>query len=128
MTVDPDTIERSSPISEAYDILQRAPFHHLVVVEGDEPVGMVASSDVLRLVYDADGTSETRLRAFLDHQFSIEDAMSEDLRTLPTTASVQDAAAAMADGQTHSVVVLDDGALAGIVTTTDVVRYVRDNG
>jgi CBS domain-containing protein len=26
------------------------------------------------------------------------------------------------------VVVLDDGALAGIVTTTDLVRYVRDNG
>ncbi|MEL6985736.1 MAG: CBS domain-containing protein [Actinomycetota bacterium] len=128
MTVDPDTIERASPISEAYDILQRAPFHHLIVVEGDDPVGMVASSDVLRLVYDADGTSETRLRAFLDHQFSIEDAMSEDLQTLPTTASVQDAAAAMADGRTHSVVVLDDGALAGIVTTTDLVRYVRDNG
>jgi len=128
MTTDPDTIERSSPISEAYDILQRAPFHHLIVVEGDDPVGMVASSDVLRLVYDADGTNETRLRSFLDHQFSIDDAMTEDLRTLPATATVQDAAGAMADGQTHSVVVLDDGKLAGIVTTTDIVRYVRDNG
>lgn len=128
MTADPDTIERSSPLSEAHHVLQRAPFHHLIVVEGDEPVGMVASSDVLRLVYDVDGTDEARLRAFLDHQFTIDDAMTEDLRTLPTTATVRDAADAMADGKTHSVVVLDNGKLAGIVTTTDIVRYVRDRG
>lgn len=126
MTTDPDTIERSSPISEAHRVLQRAPFHHLIVVDGDDPVGMLASSDVLRLVYDADGSDETRLGAFLDHQFTIDDAMTEELRTLPTTATVRDAAEAMADGETHSVVVLDDGKLAGIVTTTDIVRYVRD--
>ncbi len=128
MTTEPDTIERSSPISEAYTILERAPFHHLIVVEGDEPVDMVASSDVLRLVYDVDGTDAKRLRTYLDHQFTIDDAMTEDLRTLPSTATVQEAAAAMADGQTHSVVVVDEGKLAGIVTTTDLVRYVRDQG
>lgn len=128
MTAEPDTIDRSRPISEAYEILRRAPFHHLIVVEGDEPVGMIASSDILRLAYDIDGTDSKRLGLYLDHQFNIDDAMTEDLRTLPTTATVQEAAEAMVDGLAHSVVVLDDGALAGIVTTTDLVRYVRDNG
>lgn len=128
MTTEPDTIDRSSPISEAYDVLQRAPFHHLVVVEGDTPVGMIASTDVLRLVYDAEGTDEARLREFLDHQFVIDDAMSTDLRTVPTTATIGDAAAAMSDGLAHSVLVLDGDRLAGIVTTTDLVRYVQHLG
>jgi CBS domain-containing protein len=128
MTRDPRTIERTDPISEAYGILANAPFHHLVVVEGDEPVGMLSSADILRLVYDVDGTEERRLRSYLDHQFTIDDAMTVELRSLSSDATVRDAAAAMAGGDIHSVVILDDGRLTGIVTTTDLVRYVRDHG
>ncbi len=127
MTADPSTIERSEPLSEAYRLLQRAPFHHLVVVEGDEPVGIVATSDILRLVYDIDGTDDRALRTYIDHQFTIDDAMSVDLRTLGPDATVRDAAALLSDGSFHSVVVLDvDGTLAGIVTTTDLARYLCD--
>ena len=127
MTPDPSTVERSQPLSEAYRLLQRAPFHHLVVVEGDQPVGIVATSDILRLVYDVDGTNDRSLRTYIDHQFTIDDAMSVDLRTVDTDATVKDVAALLSDGSFHSVVVLaGDGKLAGIVTTTDLARYLRD--
>jgi len=128
MTPDPSTVERSQPLSEAYRLLQRAPFHHLVVVEGDQPVGIVATSDILRLVYDVDGTNDRSLRTYIDHQFTIDDAMSVDLRTVDTDATVKDVAALLSDGSFHSVVVLDiDGTLAGIVTTTDLARFVSDH-
>jgi CBS domain-containing protein len=53
--------------------------------------------------------------------------MTDDLLTLPESATVHDAALLLADGKRHSVLVLDgEGALAGIVTTTDLVRYLRD--
>jgi CBS domain-containing protein len=127
MTPDPSTIERDEPISEAYRLLLRAPFHHLVVTENDEAVGVLATSDILRLVYDVDGSDERSLRTYLDHQFTIDDAMSVDLRTLPLTATVRDAAAMLSDGSYHSIVVVDEkGKLAGIVTTTDLARYLRD--
>ena len=126
MTADPTTIERSDPISQAYDVLKRAPFHHLIVVEDDEPVGMLASTDILKLVYDVDGSDEKRLRHFIDHQFVIDDAMTGELRSLPTSATVHAAAAALADGNAHSVVVMEGEKLAGIVTTTDLVRFLRD--
>ena len=35
MTPSPRTIERTDPISQAWAVLDDAPFHHLVVVEGD---------------------------------------------------------------------------------------------
>ena len=128
MTSDPTTIERSQPISEAYRLLRDAPFHHLVVVEGDDPVGMVATSDILRLVYDVDGTDDHALATFIDHQFTIDDAMTADLRTLSLDATIRDAAAELSDGSFHSLLVMDDGRLAGIVTTTDLARHVRDHG
>ena len=128
MTDDPTTIERSEPISEAYRLLQRAPFHHLVVVEGDEVVGVLATSDILRLVYDVDGSDDRALRTYIDHQFSIDDAMTTEVRSLALDATIHDAATLLSDGSFHSIVVLDDDkSLTGIVTTTDLARYVRDN-
>lgn len=128
MTSDPTTIERSAPISEAYGLLRNAPFHHLVVVEGDDPVGMLATSDILRLVYDVDGADDRALRTFIDHQFTIDDAMTEELRTVTSDATIRDAAAQLADGSIHSVLVMDGDRLSGIVTTTDLARHVRDHG
>jgi len=52
------------------------------VVEGDEPVGILSTTDILRLIYDIDGVGELELRTYIDHQFTIDDAMSVDLRIL----------------------------------------------
>ncbi len=128
MTSEPTYVQRSQPISQVYDLLDGAPFHHVPVLDGDRPVGMVSASDILRLVYDIDGSDDRMLRTMLDHQFNIDDAMTEELRTLASTASVYDAASMLSDGSLHSVLVVDDdGKLAGIVTSTDLVRYLRDN-
>jgi CBS domain-containing protein len=126
MTTEPTTVDRSEPISAAYRLLQDAPFHHLVVVDGDDPVGVLATSDILRLVYDIDGSDDAALRTYIDHQFTIDDAMTADVRSLDSDATVRDAAAAFAEGSFHSLVVMDDGQLTGIVTTTDLARFVRD--
>ena len=127
MTTDLVSIELDQPLSEAYHALQGAPFEHIPVLDVDRPVGMLSSTDILRLVYDAKGASDKMLTSMLDHQFTIEDAMSSDLVTLPESATVHDAAERLAEGRTHSVLVLDaDGTLLGIVTTTDLVRYLRD--
>lgn len=125
MTAEPTTIERSQPISEAYHVLRHAKFHHLIVMDGDDVVGMLATSDILRLAYDADGSTERGLATYLDHQFTIDDAMTQDLQTLPVTATAHDAAKMFADGGFHSIVVLEaNNQLAGIVTTTDLARFV----
>ena len=127
MTTDVVSIEVDQPLSDAYHALRGAPYHHIPVLEGDRPVGMLSSTDVLKLVYDVEGSSDKMLTSMLDHQFTIEDAMTSELVTLPESATVHDAAELLADGKRHSVLVVDTiGALVGIVTTTDLVRYLRD--
>ena len=121
------SIDRDQPLSEAYNALRGASYHHIPVLDAGQPVGMLSSTDILRLVYDIDGSNDKMLTSMLDHQFTIDDAMTTDLATLPETATVRDAAASLADGSRHSVLVVGvDDSLAGIVTTTDLVRYLRD--
>ena len=121
------SVQRGQALSDVWDILRENKIHHVPIVDGAKPVGMVSASDILKLVYDVDGTDDRMLRTMLDHQFTIEDAMSTSLITATIEATVQDAADLMSDGAIHSVVVLDaEGQMVGIVTTTDIMRYVRD--
>lgn len=53
--------------------------------------------------------------------------MSVDLRTLPSDATIRDAAAMLSDGSFHSVLIVDGGRLSGIVTTTDLARWIAEN-
>lgn len=121
------TVYRSQPLSEVWDTLSRNGIHHVPVVEGSTPVGMISASDILKLAYDFDGTDDRMLRTMLDHQFNVDDAMSTDLLTTTADATVHHVADLMSDGTRHSVLVLDAvGELAGIVTSTDLIRFLRD--
>ncbi len=127
MSVDVITVHRGQPLSEVWDILRDNKIHHVPVVDGSKPVGLISATDILKLVYDVDGTDDRMLRAMLNHQFTIDDAMSADLVSLGVNATLQSAAELMSDGSIHSVLVLDaKGELAGIVTSTDLIRYLRD--
>ena len=127
MTTEVITADRSQALSEVYDLFESRNIHHLPVMDGQKPVGMVSASDVLRLVYDIEDPTDRMMRSMLDHQFNIDDAMTVELDTLGVDATVHDAADRLSGGDYHSVVVVDAvGHLAGIVTSTDLIRYLRD--
>ena len=138
MTTEVITVDRSQALSEVYDLFESRSIHHLPVLDGQRPVGMVSATDVLRLVddaadgcpgvvYDIEDPSDRMMRSMLDHQFNIDDAMTVELDTLGVDATVHDAADRLSGGDYHSVVVVDAvGHLAGIVTSTDLIRYLRD--
>jgi CBS domain-containing membrane protein len=53
--------------------------------------------------------------------------MKKDLKTLSTKSTIADAAEVLSDGNFHAVPVVDkDEDLIGLVTSTDLIRYLRD--
>ena len=53
--------------------------------------------------------------------------MKKELRTLPLKSTIADAAGALADGSIHAVPVVDEAEeLVGLVTSTDLICYLRD--
>ncbi len=127
MTADPDWVHTAQPISEVYDMFKENTYHHVPVLDGRKPVGMISATDILSLVYDIDGSDDRMLRTFLDIQFNIEDAMSTELVTVTADAKVREVADAMSSGSIHSVLVVDsEGDMEGIVTSTDLIRLLGE--
>jgi CBS domain-containing membrane protein len=61
--------------------------------------------------------------AVLDHSITLEDAMKKDPVTLPQDGYVRQAAEILSEGDFHSLTVVSGKKLVGIVTTTDLIKY-----
>lgn len=127
MTTQLTTVHTAMKVSEARRTLAEGSFHHLPVVSGDELVGMISSSDLTKVELDGWGADRRSLDAVLDHQFSITDLMTKSVETLPVTAKVRHAAVLLGEGRFHAVPIVDaHNRLKGLVTSTDLIRYLAD--
>ena len=90
-------------------------------------IGIVSASDILGISVEGVGSDERSMDAYIDHQFSIEGLMKKDLKTLSTKSTIADAAEILSDGNFHAVPVVDNNDdLVGLVTSTDLIRFLRD--
>ena len=64
--------------------------------------------------------------AFAEH--TVEEVMTRSVCALPSTSSVAAAAQQMKRESVHRLLVIDDGELVGIITSTDVARAVAEHG
>ena len=124
MSTDVKSVHTAQKLSDVYALLSENRIHHVPVVNGSELIGMISSTDMMKLSLDAYGTPDTANAAFLDSQFPIEDVMSNAMVTVKPDDTIRAAAELLSKGSFHSLpVVGDGGALVGIVTTTDLVKY-----
>jgi len=126
MTEAPVTVQVGQKLSEVQSAMSTGGFHHVPVVDGKKLVGILSSTDLLRVSYEH-GADPRQVGAVLDHTISIQELMQTELVTLKETETVRDAVGHFAKGTFHSLPVVDgSGQLAGMVTTTDVLRYMQD--
>lgn len=58
--------------------------------------------------------------------YSVGEVMTRTVISVSPDADIREAAARMAEAEVHRILVLDDHSIAGIVTTTDIVRAVAE--
>ena len=55
--------------------------------------------------------------------FTIEQVMAKNVISVPSTATIKQVSEFLAEQEFHALPVVDQGKLVGIVTTTDLIRY-----
>lgn len=117
MTSNPTTVGPDDTAAQARKVIESNGIHHLPVVVDGKLVGILSSSDFLKL-HVLRGQPEA-LEAVQVHQI-----MEADPVTLDTSADLIDVAAKLTEGGFHAVpVVEEDGTLVGIVTSSDLINH-----
>lgn len=125
MTKTPVTVHKGMKLSEVRTSMAENRCHHMPVVSGEALLGMVSSTDLLRVSYEH-GQDPRHANTVLDHTRSVEDVMQPNLVTLDVKATVRDAAEIFAKNWFHALPIVDSGSLVGIVTTTDLIEYLLE--
>lgn len=125
MTPDPISINLTHKISDAVKVFKERNIHHIPVVSGEKLIGMISKTDIERISF-VNGLSDDKASTAVYDMLNIEQVMTKQLETVKADDQVREAAELLAKGKYHALPVTKDGALAGIVTTTDVINFMLE--
>lgn len=125
MTADVVTVNKTNTLKDVDKILEQKHIRHIPVVSGDEVIGMISRTDLQKISFvnsfDGDGLTTAMYDAL-----SIEQVMTKELTTVDAADTIHDVTVTLSENEFHALPVLDSGKLAGIVTTTDLLKYLAD--
>ena len=121
------TVHHGEPLSKVRALMQERGVHHLPVVSGDQLIGILSWSDILRISFgDAFNADVRAVDATLDHTLTIEAVMRKNPVSIQETGTIREAAELLAGGEFHAIPVLSGTKLVGMVTSTDLIKYLLE--
>lgn len=126
MTKSVVTVNQNDELKKVVEKLKANSIRHIPVVNGKDVVGIISRNDINRLTFGAlfdgqDGADEAILE-----MLTIAQVMTSKPKTVSSDTLIRDLAEIFVKEEFHALPVVDNGQLNGIVTTTDVMRYLLE--
>lgn len=120
------TANEKDDLKTVVEKLKKNTIRHIPIVKGKEVIGIISRTDINRLTFGAlfegqEGADE----AILD-MLTVSQVMTSKPRTVSSDMIIKDLAEIFSKEDFHALPVVDDGQLQGIVTTTDVIKYLLE--
>jgi CBS domain-containing protein len=125
MTKEVSTLGRNDTLDFADDIMTLERIRHLPVLDEGRVVGVVSQRDLFRSALAAALGYGEKAQKRLLRTIRVKEVMSEPAITVSPEAPVKEATRLMLDRKIGCLPVVDGHSLVGIVTETDVLRYVE---
>lgn len=122
MTKEPRTVTGDTPVMEAMQMLREGGFRRLPVVEKGRLVGIVTDRDLQEATPSTATTLSVYELNFLLARMKVREVMTKPVMTIGPDDPIESAALLMEEHRVSGLPVMDGGALAGIVTITDLLR------
>ena len=124
MSTDLVTVSYKDDLEKAEHLFKTHKIRHIPVVKGDELKGMISYTDLLRSSFaDAIGEDEMSIDSVVYNMFTIEQVMVKKVVSMPPTATIKEVAELLTQKNFHAIPIVDNNKLVGIVTTTDLLKF-----
>jgi CBS domain-containing protein len=124
----PVTLKPEDTLDLANDVISLGRIRHIPVVDAGRLVGLLSDRDLMGAAANHVFGLKQKSKSALLKSVLIRDVMKKRVVTVAPETSIKDAAHLMADKKIGCVPVVSDGAIVGLVTTTDILRYVERLG
>lgn len=115
-------------LTKAESLFKHHKIRHIPVVKGNKILGILSYTDLLRISFaDAVDDEEEVVDTTVYNMFSVEQVMVKKVTTIAPETSIKEAAEILTHHDFHSLPVCEGDLLVGIVTTTDLLRFMISN-
>lgn len=126
MTTHLHTINETEELFDALNLIRKYKLRHLPVVRGAELRGIISSADINRLSFGNIFEEQEDADEAVFEMLTITQIMNKKVHTILPTTTIKEAAELFVAADYHCLPVVDDGKLVGIVTTTDIIKYMLE--
>ncbi|PIQ24749.1 CBS domain-containing protein [bacterium (Candidatus Blackallbacteria) CG17_big_fil_post_rev_8_21_14_2_50_48_46] len=117
------TVHPKQTLWEVKEIFEQQQIRHIPVVSGKDVVGIVSLTDLMRVTYGIAKEDLAQNQAIYQ-SVNVEQAMTPNPEVVSEETTIREVAELLVEKGFHAVpVVGEDGNLKGLVTTTDLIRY-----
>ena len=125
MSAGVEVVERNDNLAKVQDLMATKTLRHVPVVENGELVAIVSQRDLFKAMMSSTmGYGEKAQQAYL-RSVRVKEIMSAPVVTVASDTALGEAAALMVQKGVGCLPVVDGSTLVGIVTKTDLLRYLR---
>lgn len=118
-------VPANKKLSEVNELFKEYNIRHIPITEGTKLVGVVSKNDVSRLGYGVGDVDTNALNALYD-TYELKDVMVKEPVTVSSETNIKDVAEILSQQSFHSLPVVDNNEVVGIVTSTDLVKYLLE--
>ncbi|RIA08722.1 CBS domain protein [Flavobacteriaceae bacterium MAR_2010_72] len=118
------TLKKDDNLETAERLFKKHHIRHIPVVSGKTIIGMLSYTDLLRISFaDSAFEDDDYVDSVVYNMFTIEQVMVKKLATVNSTNTIKEVAEILSISEFHALPVIDHNSLVGIVTTTDLIKY-----
>jgi CBS domain-containing protein len=123
MTSNVVKLNLSDELTKAEELFKKHKIRHIPVVTGTKIIGMLSYSDLLRISFADAVYDDEEIDSVVYDMFDISQVMTKNIVTITEETTIKETAEILASREFHALPVLKDDHLVGIVTTTDLIKY-----
>lgn len=124
MTKNVVKLNLSDDLTKAETLFKKHHIRHIPVVNSNQIVGMLSYTDLLRISFaDAVDEDEDVIDTTVYNMFTVEQVMAKKLVVILPETSIKEAAEILSKNEFHALPVCEGELLVGILTTTDLIKY-----
>ena len=114
----------SDDLTKAEHLFKKHKIRHIPVVNGNKIIGMLSYTDLLRISFvDAVDDDAEIVDTTVYNLFTIEQVMAKKVVTVSAETTIRETAEILSQNEFHALPVCMGDLLVGIVTTTDLIKY-----
>ena len=108
------------------DLIDNNKLRHVPITQNNNLVGIISKTDINRLTFSSLFEGQEQADEAVLDMLKIEHVMSNNPKAISSDTTIRDAADIFATEEFHSLPVVDGNEVVGIVTTTDVIKYMLE--